>query len=760
MGIEAECDVDRDLEECLLSAPFFRLSLPRKNDCARRHPFTSEASEHGLCAAPSEAFFVMRLFLVAASVWFLLAPSGGPVGSLAAQSGRKHAGGDDSRLGAVARLEGTSRPSIPPSSSSYRERFERDGYFVLPGLLTAAEVDAMAARVADYVREGGPLLRTKAFGARGGWYAADVGSDPRLAPVVQSVDGKRALHAALADVYGGERAYRFCGRAELNVDRGVGWHRDEPGEGAFRELNSVDPYAELPNGGGTFRVANVAVYLEDHSDDGDALRVKPGTHRGPAARAGGSGKKKKKKKKEKETETEIRAHETTLRPAKGDAVVFNVHLLHRGEDEAKSNREMNRAPKGGHRTLLSLGYGPHDVFTDDFELGVLLRNDLFNRRGLCGGEDHLNACAVRHVRRIAAHRQSHGVTLSRGTRMPALALWVGSGGSVESGGGGVSDADADDGARKVAEAAAAAVTGFELKHVAVEAEDDVACRGVGAALGALAPSLGRRRVFLTVRAPPPSDRTRGCGASLAASAAAARRALRVERIDLLLVSAPAKENATRGGAATWHATDGCEDPAACACVREQWTRARTEVREGRARAAGASGFGVACMRCAVSAAQTETVSSPPDDSALFDSPPEVNVLGGGFSVGAHVHGGGAKTARLMRAWGVVPFAEDPVPGPVSSALSRRWGKRSADRGGSVERSATAVALRWIVDQGGAVGVRMPSDAFGVSSRATASSLLLAEAAAAVQGDWSLTREQMRELGHAPFASRAAEPVKV
>jgi hypothetical protein len=72
----------------------------------------------------------------------------------------------------------------------------------------------------------------------------------------------------------------------------------------------------------------------------------------------------------------------------------------RPSPEAKSNAALDPSGALRHRALLSLGYGPHDVFTDDFEVGILLRNDLFNRRQLCGGEDHLNACAARHIRGV------------------------------------------------------------------------------------------------------------------------------------------------------------------------------------------------------------------------------------------------------------------------------------------------------------------------------------------------------------------------
>ena len=195
----------------------------------------------------------------------------------------------------------------------------------------------------------------------------------------------------------------------------------------------------------------------------------------------------------------------------------------------------------------------HDVFTDDFELGVALRNDLFNRRQLCGGENIQRVLDETHWK-VAT--QEPRVTLSMGTRMPALALRIldssssGSSGS-SGGGGGDGDSDGDGGAQAAAEATAKAVSVSGYKHVFVEARDTGACRGVGAALRALAPSLDRRAVFITVRAPPPesvSESSAGaaaaaaagtkCGDELVGWAAAARTSLGVTRVDLLLVSAP------------------------------------------------------------------------------------------------------------------------------------------------------------------------------------------------------------------------------
>ena len=212
----------------------------------------------------------------------------------------------------------------------------------------------------------------------------------------------------------------------------------------------------------------------------------------------------------------------------------------------------------------------------------------------------------------------------------------------------------------------------------------------------------------------------------------------------------------------WDGADGCDDPRACACVRDQWIAARLEVEEGRARAAGVSGFGFACMRCT-----TDVSSSSSDTSATV--PPEVNVLGGGFSVGASIHAGGAKTARLMREWGAVPFAEDPSPATATGATAA---VAVAVRAAARRRSAVGVALRWVVEQGGAVAVtpglrpRSGSKVFETDTEVTAMKMkggengerknspadVVAEAVEAVQGDWALTHEEMRELGQAPFGT--------
>ena len=92
-----------------------------------------------------------------------------------------------------------------------------------------------------------------------------------------------------------------------------------------------------------------------------------------------------------------------LRTGKGDAVLFDTRILHRGGDapSQRSRIDMIRRPSfgnfsKGHRMLLSVGYGAeHNAYTDAFERGIRMRNELLASRK-CGYSIR-NECATRRV---------------------------------------------------------------------------------------------------------------------------------------------------------------------------------------------------------------------------------------------------------------------------------------------------------------------------------------------------------------------------
>lgn len=96
------------------------------------------------------------------------------------------------------------------STSSHAREYRDYGFTILRSLLTPTEVDHMAASIAAYILEGGPLLRSYGLGNYGGWYCADFPREPSLRHMLTSVNQKRQLHAVLAQVRGATDFLKDC----------------------------------------------------------------------------------------------------------------------------------------------------------------------------------------------------------------------------------------------------------------------------------------------------------------------------------------------------------------------------------------------------------------------------------------------------------------------------------------------------------------------------------------------------------------------
>ena len=112
--------------------------------------------------------------------------------------------------------------------TSTADLFRREGFFVLPGVLSASEVMQMQQTVYGYLRANGSLVTRQTIGGtsgdRGGWYIADFPSSPALRPIAAQLLGKRKLREAVADVLGG--AHRLLSRNEIYIDYASPWHHE------------------------------------------------------------------------------------------------------------------------------------------------------------------------------------------------------------------------------------------------------------------------------------------------------------------------------------------------------------------------------------------------------------------------------------------------------------------------------------------------------------------------------------------------------
>jgi len=99
---------------------------------------------------------------------------------------------------------------------------------------------------------------------------------------------------------------------------------------------------------GGHSIVKVLIYLQDHSDDDDAITIVPGSHRSPELSKAGA---------------------KTLRLAKGSVIIFEQRATHRG----RSPLDALRGALNPERVLVSLGYGRDNIYTDQFERGTRAR---------------------------------------------------------------------------------------------------------------------------------------------------------------------------------------------------------------------------------------------------------------------------------------------------------------------------------------------------------------------------------------------------
>jgi hypothetical protein len=133
---------------------------------------------------------------------------------------------------------------------------------------------------------------------------------------------------------------------QIVVNKWIPWHKDWL-NGDYARYQKLPLFQDATGDGGHF-IVKVAIYLQDHAHNDDALTVIPGSHVVPRIA--------------------VRESETTpLHPAVGSLVVFEQRITHRG------TTKKTRFGTGGMRLLVSLGFGKRNNYTDEFERGTMAR---------------------------------------------------------------------------------------------------------------------------------------------------------------------------------------------------------------------------------------------------------------------------------------------------------------------------------------------------------------------------------------------------
>lgn len=187
----------------------------------------------------------------------------------------------------------------------------KNGFAVVRQLMSAAEIAKIREAAAAHFRSGGvPLLMGRSqpcafhFCAELRW----VLTHPRVLQVFREVIGDDPVFTLHSDLHSNIRSR---------------WHRDTDGYFKFQDIADVD-----------MQVYKMAIYLQEHRADGSGLSVKPGSHDKRATA---------------DNEAEIIAPELSV----GDAIIFDVRLLHMGEPYSRADRALRLLPSNGTRSAAS-----------------------------------------------------------------------------------------------------------------------------------------------------------------------------------------------------------------------------------------------------------------------------------------------------------------------------------------------------------------------------------------------------------------------
>jgi ectoine hydroxylase-related dioxygenase (phytanoyl-CoA dioxygenase family) len=197
---------------------------------------------------------------------------------------------------ALAEL-GVTPASLDPGTG---ERLDRDGYAPLPGVLSAAQVTAIRARLAELLAAEGDQAGIEVHQEAGADRLADL---INKGPMFQACFTHPRVLACIAHVLGDFKLSSLNSRAAL------------PGQG--HQALHADWGGPVPPGG--YQVCNSIWLLDDFTADNGATRVVPGSHRSgrPAREA---------------LPDPAAAHpdEVMLVAPAGTVVIFNSHLWHGG----------------------------------------------------------------------------------------------------------------------------------------------------------------------------------------------------------------------------------------------------------------------------------------------------------------------------------------------------------------------------------------------------------------------------------------------
>lgn len=175
---------------------------------------------------------------------------------------------------------------------NYRSEVMQQGYTVVRNALTLSEVRLLRLRTKEY------FTQKRGIYFYGGKARPDAFNEPNLQSILFLLE-KNSILDPIKSVIGDSVCY--CNHSDVFMNVCSSWHTDDLGVAG--DL--------LPSNGDAYGIYKVAIYLQDHQYGHGALRVRKHSHLNSRT-----------------TNTDIE----NIRVRAGDAIIFDLRLLHSGTD--------------------------------------------------------------------------------------------------------------------------------------------------------------------------------------------------------------------------------------------------------------------------------------------------------------------------------------------------------------------------------------------------------------------------------------------
>jgi hypothetical protein len=131
--------------------------------------------------------------------------------------------------------------------------------------------------------------------------------------------------------------YKYCNVSDIGIDRVIGWHKDTYIDKDIDNENYSESKCNDCDSLDSNLIVKVLIYLQDHENNNDGLKIIPGSHKTPNFDI--------------DPQKIIQLH-----PNIGDIVIFDQRLLHCGQTSISHYG----------RILVTLAYGIDNEITDEY----------------------------------------------------------------------------------------------------------------------------------------------------------------------------------------------------------------------------------------------------------------------------------------------------------------------------------------------------------------------------------------------------------